>query len=313
MARRPVARLSRKKLLEQELKRGLDDLKSTRETIKIAQKSLEGFYYKAPPLKRIPDKDYKRMMRLEKTFGLYAPKSTKLTPARKRQIRQHWTQLEHLAKNAVFAEYPKDMSPKTRKTVARDVKRNYPKAPKPSARGIWLPKSERQIISPVGTLRFQKETGLYGVQVTKKTKKGYYAQEFRYIADASILEVKQASLQKFMDRKRQLRKNERLRFIIGGNYSRQIFRNMKDLFAYAANYRRDDQARATFLDQLTIEVVSKGKPRAKWVGTKNNRFMVKDPWTKHIDAFKASSHRQVHPDIIAAMQEEMGEDAEEDD
>lgn len=312
MARRIVSSSSRKKQLEQDLKQGLVDLKNTRETLREAEeRALEGYYPKWSAFRKIPAADYQRMMKLEKKFGLYNPTTSKLTTSRKRAIREHWQQLESLMKNAVFAEYPRSASPKTKETIKKQLRRSYPNARKPTKKGLWLPKSERQITAPIGQLKYDKDTGLYGIEVQKKTKKGYYAREFRYIADSNVLEIKQGKLQKHLDRKVKLGKNQRLRFIIGRNESRRVFRNMKELFDYASLYRRDDQARATFLNELLIEVVSKGPSRKRYMGRKNNRQLVSDPWTIRHSVFRADNYRETNADIISDMIEEMGEDDEE--
>lgn len=328
MARRRSS-LSRKKLLEQALKKGLDDLKSTRATLKEAERlATEGVSYRGAALKKIPAVDYRRMLSLEKKFGLYDPTGSELTPSRKRSIRQHFIQLEHLVKESVFAEFPQGSSAKKKREIIGDLRKAYPTAPASSSyfsgakvrprrrqlaskKGIWLPKAARQISAPIGQLKYDKDAGVYAVQVTKKTKSGLLASEMRYIAGSDILEKKQDRLQRRFDRLRPLRKNQRLRFIIGRNESRRTFRTMRELFKYAENYRSDAQARATFLNELLIEVVEKGTPRKKWVGRRNNRKLVSDPWSKRSDVFRASNLRSVDPDIVAEMIEEMGDDAEE--
>lgn len=315
MARRATNASSRKKLLEQELKKGLEALKSTRSTLNSAARdALTGKWRKPPP---IPTQDYKRMMALEKKFGVYNPKwdkpgkSKTLTPYRKRAIRAHWQKFEGLMQDAVYAEFPPNATPKTKAEIKRSLKTSYPKAPKPTKRGLWLPKSERQITTPIGQIKYDKGTGLYGVQVSKKTKKGFIAREFRYLADSNVLDIKQKQIQRHLDRKIKLGKNQRLRFIIGQNESRRIFRNVGELFKYAARYRRDDQARATFLNELLIEVVSKGTPRKKYVGRRGNRKQVSDPWTKRHEVFRADNLRDTDPDVISDMINETGEDDEE--
>jgi hypothetical protein len=307
---------SRQRALEQELKKGLADLKSTRSTLKEAEeRAMEGFYLKPKAFAKISDADYRRMARLEKRLGIYEPTGKVLTPSRKRAIRAHWVELENLSKDAVFAEYPAGASPKRKKEIARDLRRAYPKVTedvygqpttrakggKATKRGIFLPKSERQISAPVGRLQFDRDTGVWAVQVRKKNKEGLYVAEMRYIAGSDVLDKKRDKLQRRFEKTGKLRRNQRLRFIIGKNESRRTFRNMQELFKYAARYRRDDQARATFLNELIIEVVEKGEPRFKHVGKGKRARTVKDPWTKRSSAFRASNYHEVDPDIIADM------------
>ncbi len=285
---------------------------------------MEGFYLKPKAFGKIPDADYRRMLRLEKRLGIYEPTGKQLTASRKRSIRRHWQELEHLTKDAVFAEYPSGASPKRKKEIAREVRKAYPKVSedifgqpttrakggKATKRGVFIPKSERQISAPVGRLKFDRDTGVWAVQVRKKNKEGLFVSEMRYIAGSDVLDKKQAKLQKRFEKVGKLKRNQRLRFIIGKNESRRTFRNMGELFKYAARYRRDDQARATFLNELIIEVVEKGEPRFKHVGKGKRARTVKDPWTKRSRAFRASNYHEVDPDIIADMTDYEDEDEE---
>jgi hypothetical protein len=331
MARRAKSGRSRKIKLEQDLKQGLKDLKSTREILRDAeQRALEGVSYKPKAFGKIPKADYRRMERLTKKFGLYDPKFDKLTPARQKTIRQKFMQLEHLVKNAVFAEYPPGASPKLKAKIKSDVRKAYPTSPAEQAyysgeavarkskqstskRGIWLPKSERQMTAPVGQLKYDKKVGVYGVQVSKKTKSGIVATEFRYIAGSDVLEKKQGQLNDRFEKIGGLKKNQRLRFIIGRNESRRTFRNMGELFKYAARYRRDDQARATFLNELIIEVVEKGPAEYAWKGTGKRRRKSKNVWTNRVSCYRADNNRSVHPDLIREMFEENDYDEGEDE
>jgi hypothetical protein len=327
---RPIRRKSsRKRRLEQELKQGLDELAAARRILeKAEEEAMEGFFLKPRTFQRITDKDYRTMMRLTKRFGLYEPTATTLTPARKRAIRQHFAQLEDLTKNAVFAEYPQGASKKTRNTINRELRKAYPRAPAARAyfsgeevaprgrqlttkRGIWLPKSERQLSAPVGTLKYDRDTKTWAVQVSRKTKSGLMAQELRYIAGSDVLERKQALMQRRFDRMQPMKRNQRLRFIIGKNESRRTFRNMDELFRYASRYRRDDQARATFLNELIIEVVEKGRPVTKRRGTGKRARSVKDPWSVHVRGFRASNMHELGPDVIRDLVEEMEDEDEE--
>jgi hypothetical protein len=326
---RSKSQYSRQRRLEQELKQGLDDLRQTREILRDAeQRAMEGHYFRGRPFARITDADYKRMLKLEQTLGVYEPKSRDLSVSRKRAIRQHWIQLEHLMKDAVFAQYPSGASAKTKRQIKANLRKSYPKAPAASAyfsgqavapkgkqmatkKGIWLPKSPRQITAPIGTLMYDKDTGLYAVKVRKKTKSGLYAQELRYIAGSEVLELKQKKLQKRFEKIGPLKRNQRLRFLIGKNESRRTFRNMDELFRYAARYRRDDQARATFLNELIIEVVSKGPNVYKHRGQGKRRRLVKDPWTVRERAFRASNYHELSPDIVDDMMADLEEEYEE--
>lgn len=270
------------------------------------------------------------MMQLERALGLYGPKGRELTASRKRSIRRHFLELDELARNAVFAEYPRGSSAQARKEIRRNLSVAYPgeteevfgqptarkRAGKATKKGVFVPRSEKQIVAPIGKMQFDRETGLYVVKVRKKTKSGMYAQETRYIAKSDILEKRVDRLQKKFDRMGKLKKNQRLRFLIGRNESRRTFRTMRELVNYAKRYRRDPQARATFLDQLTIEIVQKGTPRTRTIGRgtrRDPRRTVRDPWTVRDKAFRADNFHEVDPDLIADMLEEMGDDEESDE
>lgn len=329
MARRPP-KYKQEARFRQEVKQGLDDLKQARRTLREAEKlALSGKPQRFKAFAKVTNADYRKMLRLEKKFGLYDPLATELTPARKRQIRKHWGELEYLFENSTFAPFPVGIAKKSKSRVARDLRRNYPNPPgeeqyfapgviapirkqRVTKRGIFKPISERQIgavrgtqsfggesecvvTTPnVGTLKYDRESDSWVVEVRRKTKSGLYAKEIQYIAGPEVLEMKREKIIRRFEKMPKPKRNQRLRFLIGSNESRITFRNMDQLFRYAARYRKDDQARATFLNELVIEVVQKGTARTKYRGRGKRRQKVRD-YYHPVTGFRGSNYHEVDP------------------
>lgn len=250
-------------------------------------------------------------MQLERRFSVYAPKSAKLTPYRKKQIVRRWREFERLRRNATYADFS---SEEQRKKVVKEFKKAYPKRDykfaKVSKRGLWQPKEERQISQTVGELKYDKDTGVYGVRVRKRTKNKMIAEEFRYIASSDVYGGMKEKLRGSFDRiNGQLKKGQRIRFIIGKNRSKRTFSNFDQMFDYLDNYALTDVARASFLNALLLEVVSKGTPRVRYVQGKGKRSRrIEDKYTRQHNVFRVSDMHEVNYDDYVAAQEELGDD-----
>jgi len=330
-------RYSRVRALEQELREGLRDLSAARKTLEqwndALQRVPETVEDFTPPeldrikrirvkLAKIPNSDYRKMQSLLSRFGVYEPKTRKITPAKKATIRKRWEAFEDLQKSAAFAEYPPGTSAKTKARIKRDARKAYPaqfttarEFPETellgkaitSKKGVWLPRAQRQINEPVGRLVYDRDMDAWALVVRKPTKSGLTAVERRYIAQSDVLDKKQKQIERRFNRMRPLKRNERLRFIIGKNESRRTFRNMSELFRYAQRYRKDDRARATFLNELVIEYVAKGPAEYVWRGKGKKQHKAKNVWTKRVEGFRASNYHSVNPAELMDIEEELEE------
>lgn len=305
-----MPRLSKKttirRRLEQELKQGLDALKSAQKEIKDAAR-----FGRLP---KIPATEYRAMLKMERQFETYNPKSTKLTPARKRAILKHAEETKELQQRAVYARYS---SPNAKKKVPKEFKKSYEgyKSARVGKRGVWMPKEARGKVRPIGEMELDRDTDTYAIKTKRVTKEGFLRDQTHYIASHDVLEKKR---EKFKGAFEKLNRNfdpktQRIRFFIGTNKSRATFSSVEQMLAHIDEYDKTPAARASFLNSLVVEVVSKGRPEPRYVGPKNNRRRAKrdDTWT-HVDgAWRVSNMHEINHDDYIAQQEEMGEDEDE--
>lgn len=315
MPRRSGTISSRKKRLDQQLKEGLESLKSTRGTIREATKSVFNKRFKA--FGKIPAADYRKMMQLEKSFDLYKPKSTKLTPYRKRAIVKHWQDFERTRRNATFGTFP-SASKKQQKRIVADLKKAYPKSKFKYARvgkhGIWVPKEDKDISATVGELHYDKDIGAYAINLRQPTRKGRIQKAKKYIASSEVLEKKQNKIEKHLEKlKAKLGKNQKLRIIIGQNTSRSVFTTAEQMFKYADRYYNSPSSKAAFLNEMVIAIVTKGPPVKVYRGRGRKRKLYDDKWTNFEDAFRVSNLHEVNVDDWMEAQSEQEYDEPEDD
>jgi hypothetical protein len=323
MARRPP-KYSREARFRQEVKQALDDLKDARRKLREAERAA---LRNAPIRPSITNTEYRQMLRLLKKFGTYEPLATDLTPSRKRSLRNRWHELEGLFETSVFAPNL-GIAPKSKKRVVRDLRKNYPntdkkrRAQRVTKKGIFKPVGQRQIgsvrekqtfegrsesvvASPnIGTLRYNRELDVWEVEVRRKTRDGLYIKERTPIAGPEVLDAKREKLRRHLSKLPPLGRNQRYRFFMNGNppnASSQVFRTMDELFRYAAHYRKDDQARAAFLNEITIGIVQKGRIVTRMVGRPGTRRRqsVKDNYTTVVSGFRGSNYHDVDPDDFA--------------
>jgi hypothetical protein len=324
MARRPP-KYKQEARFRQEVKQGLDKLKDARRILREAER--QTLRNKPPRFGKIPNADYRRMLQLEKKFGVYEPTDTDLTPARKRAIRQRWNELEYLFENSTFTPFPVGMPKPTKRKVARELRRAFPnevteeqfqpiRKQRVTKRGLFKPTGARQIgsirqtqktgdrtesvvVEPnVGTLKYDRETGTWAIEVRRKTKQGLYVKEINYIAGPEIEDAKFERLVRRFEKMPKPKRNQRLRFFMPGNppnASGKVFRTMQELRNFLQHYRKDAQARASFMNEITIAVVQKGG------GTKS------DPWREVVSGFRGSNYHEIDPDDFM---EEMEDDDE---
>lgn len=334
MARRPP-KYRQEQRFRQEVKRGLDDVKSARKVLRDAEKAaLSGRPKRFKPFAKLTNADYRRLLSVEKKFGLAdRVMATDLTPSKKRTIRKHWRELEYLFENSTFVPYPVGIAPKSKKRVQRDVRRFFPNPPgeeqyhapgvvapkrkqRVTRKGVFKPtgqrqigakrgtqsfggESERVVVEPnIGTLKYDRETDTWAIEVRRKTREGLYVKELNYIAGPEVLEAKQERLRRRFEGMPKPKRNQRLRFFMNGNppnASSKTFRNMEELFRFAAHYRKDDQARASFLQEITIAVVQQGAVQYRAVGKRGHKKKIKDRWHV-VSGFRGSNYHEVDPD-----------------
>jgi hypothetical protein len=222
--------------------------------------------------KRLRQREYREKLKLLKEYGTYAPLSGELTPYRKTTINRRFRELEHLWTEAAFAPYP-TKSATTRKEIkkqARSVKAKITK------KGIFLPRAEKELRQPKGTLHFDKKTGLWEVHVHKLVKFKTHRpglpdqrvfHEVRPLGGHLALLAKEKQIVERFKKLPTLKPNERLRFRIDGvNASRSTFTSIQQLLRYARDgYRKTERGKAAFMNSLTIEIVRKVSPKKRWV------------------------------------------------
>lgn len=197
-------------------------------------------------------------------LGLYSPilSGPEFTRGQKQTIRRKYRLAQELSKYGAFAPYPKSISKSEKSRLITMTRKRGGQATK---KGIFLLRNEKELKTLKGKLKYEKDTGLYKMVVTKrfKNKEGRIVirTEQRYLDGESAMIAVEAKIRKRIE-KIKLRPGERLRFAIGGpdgNLSHSSFANFEQLMRYTEHYRNTPEGLASFRASLTIYTVREGR------------------------------------------------------
>lgn len=211
-------------------------------------------------IKRAKDAELRAQRAELRAYGLYETRGAELTRGRKQRIRRAHIALENYKRNAIYAPLPKGKAAK--RQVEGIVKRHGGKV---TRRGVFVEREAGEMRLPGTSTRLirDRETGLWEIEQIRVGETQTITSHV-YLDSLEALEAQEKVLKrKFDGLAKNLAKDERVRFTIGGpngNVSRRAFSSWETFKVYVMAYRRDPRAQASFMASLVVYVAARTSP-----------------------------------------------------